>query len=317
MGQKGRKRKVQHTYIPDNYGSAKKMKWQCRETLWGCVEVISLRKKLSDELEVKVNQTESMKSMAAEMQSAGITSELPMEFGSSKNTKQKKKKKHNEEDIVMKAMGISSSSTEAGASQLPIPKYNGSLLEHNVYKVKTICSCLSYSYQLILIIFFLHSHTHTRTQPILIVPILILTCLLQACPVYCSLNQPTLNYLNKVLNSEDGIYYPVQVIGVGPSEPHGSKAMVRFIGVEKPLQEVDRCKELVEISVQSDREYVSEMIKEDNQYYNALGCPEGVQDKYWDQRYRLLSRFDQGVVLDDESWYSITPEEISRCVDKQ
>uniref|UniRef100_T1K5S1 Trimethylguanosine synthase n=2 Tax=Tetranychus urticae TaxID=32264 RepID=T1K5S1_TETUR len=41
--------------------------------------------------------------------------------------------------------------------------------------------------------------------------------------------------------------------------------------------------------------------------------------KYWHQRYRLFSRFDQGIKLDKESWYSVTPEMIalhiaSRCV---
>lgn len=36
-----------------------------------------------------------------------------------------------------------------------------------------------------------------------------------------------------------------------------------------------------------------------------------VQDKYWAQRKRLFSRFDQGVQLDTEGWYSVTPEAIA------
>ncbi|KAL6062125.1 Trimethylguanosine synthase, variant 2 [Balamuthia mandrillaris] len=32
---------------------------------------------------------------------------------------------------------------------------------------------------------------------------------------------------------------------------------------------------------------------------------------YWAQRYRLFSRFDQGIQLDKESWYSVTPEVIA------
>ena len=111
--------------------------------LWGIVEVISLRKKFLDkreeEQDVKNDQTESMKSMLSDMLSSGMsTDELPMEFGSSKATKQKKKRKQNEEDIVMKAIGIFSPGVQAGASQLPMPKYNGALLEHNVYKVDFI-----------------------------------------------------------------------------------------------------------------------------------------------------------------------------------
>ena len=36
-----------------------------------------------------------------------------------------------------------------------------------------------------------------------------------------------------------------------------------------------------------------------------------VHDKYWSQRHRLFSRFDEGVQLDAEGWYSITPEVIA------
>lgn len=36
--------------------------------------------------------------------------------------------------------------------------------------------------------------------------------------------------------------------------------------------------------------------------------------KYWDQRYRLFSRFDRGVRMDNESWYSVTPESISQHI---
>lgn len=29
--------------------------------------------------------------------------------------------------------------------------------------------------------------------------------------------------------------------------------------------------------------------------------------KYYFQRYRLFSKYDEGIELDDESWYSVTP----------
>lgn len=40
--------------------------------------------------------------------------------------------------------------------------------------------------------------------------------------------------------------------------------------------------------------------------------------KYWCQRYILFSRFDDGVQMDEEGWFSVTPEVIaqyqaSRC----
>lgn len=33
--------------------------------------------------------------------------------------------------------------------------------------------------------------------------------------------------------------------------------------------------------------------------------------KYWVQRHRLFSRFDQGIQLDEQGWYSVTPEQIA------
>ncbi len=42
-----------------------------------------------------------------------------------------------------------------------------------------------------------------------------------------------------------------------------------------------------------------------------------IHDKYWAQRRRLFSRFDQGIVLDAEGWYSVTPEIIADHVAEQ
>ena len=40
--------------------------------------------------------------------------------------------------------------------------------------------------------------------------------------------------------------------------------------------------------------------------------PEPEIKKYWHQRYRLFSKFDDGIVIDSaESWFSITPEKIA------
>lgn len=33
--------------------------------------------------------------------------------------------------------------------------------------------------------------------------------------------------------------------------------------------------------------------------------------KYWKQRYRLFHRFDEGIQLDAEGWYSVTPEKVA------
>ncbi|XP_077496502.1 trimethylguanosine synthase 1 isoform X2 [Amblyomma americanum] len=49
----------------------------------------------------------------------------------------------------------------------------------------------------------------------------------------------------------------------------------------------------------------------------AMPCP--VQEKphlakYWAQRYRLFSKFDKGIQLDEESWFSVTPEAIAKHI---
>ena len=36
--------------------------------------------------------------------------------------------------------------------------------------------------------------------------------------------------------------------------------------------------------------------------------------KYWSQRYRLFSLFDEGIKLDQESWHSVTPERIAQHI---
>lgn len=34
--------------------------------------------------------------------------------------------------------------------------------------------------------------------------------------------------------------------------------------------------------------------------------------KYWYKRFSLFSKFDQGIQLDEESWFSVTPEAVAK-----
>jgi trimethylguanosine synthase len=34
--------------------------------------------------------------------------------------------------------------------------------------------------------------------------------------------------------------------------------------------------------------------------------------KYWTQRYSLFSHFDSGIKMDEEGWFSVTPESIAK-----
>jgi len=39
--------------------------------------------------------------------------------------------------------------------------------------------------------------------------------------------------------------------------------------------------------------------------------------KFWQKRYFLFSKFDRGVMIDDESWYSVTPEPMAKHIAKK
>ena len=41
-------------------------------------------------------------------------------------------------------------------------------------------------------------------------------------------------------------------------------------------------------------------------------APVTARERYWHRRYSLFSLFDLGVLLDEESWYSVTPEEVAK-----
>lgn len=59
---------------------------------------------------------------------------------------------------------------------------------------------------------------------------------------------------------------------------------------------------------------VYQCVDEDFWYRLKAFKPPSVHDKYWDQRYRIFEKFDEGILLDDESWYSITYECIGNYI---
>ncbi|XP_058384701.1 trimethylguanosine synthase isoform X2 [Diceros bicornis minor] len=59
--------------------------------------------------------------------------------------------------------------------------------------------------------------------------------------------------------------------------------------------------------------------KKKNKNKKAIGLPPEIAAvpelaKYWAQRYRLFSRFDDGIKLDREGWFSVTPEKIAEHI---
>ncbi|VDP82267.1 unnamed protein product [Schistosoma mattheei] len=57
---------------------------------------------------------------------------------------------------------------------------------------------------------------------------------------------------------------------------------------------------------------LTEVLRKRNKVARVLYNSNKVLPKYWKRRYDLFERFDEGVQLDEESWYSITPEAIAR-----
>ncbi|XP_077614398.1 trimethylguanosine synthase [Crocuta crocuta] len=70
-------------------------------------------------------------------------------------------------------------------------------------------------------------------------------------------------------------------------------------------------------SLQADAAAQSKKKKKRNK--RAIGLPPEIAAvpelaKYWAQRYRLFSRFDDGIKLDREGWFSVTPEKIAEHI---
>ncbi|TNN16075.1 Trimethylguanosine synthase [Schistosoma japonicum] len=57
---------------------------------------------------------------------------------------------------------------------------------------------------------------------------------------------------------------------------------------------------------------LTEVLRKRNKVAKVLFNSSKVLPKYWKRRYDLFERFDEGVQLDEESWYSVTPEAIAR-----
>lgn len=110
-----------------------------------------------------------------------------------------------------------------------------------------------------------------------------------------------------------GCLLPCRVEGVGPSSQQGSHAIVSFLGNPRVKFEVPRLATCLFPPTGEDLLEVKGLFHEkycDLPGVDRLLAPEDIHPKYWDQRYRLFRKFDLGVQLDPESWYSITPEAI-------
>lgn len=219
--------KTKKKVIQDNIGSTSQMRAVVREALWGIVEKLS-REELVD-AEIDTIQVE----------------DLPMQFSSNRKRKNGKEARNSNKKHQVSS-GI----------QLPVPRYNGTLLEENVYLVGT----------------------HDVHKDMVI-----------------------------------------RVVGVGSL--HVSHTVVaRLIGrigedcgAECGTTTQINRKALLTIPAH-DRNNAHKLVQLDEQRILQVGMPAEVHLKYWDQRYRLMRLYDNGVKLDAESWFSITPEAVAKHV---
>ncbi|XP_032738458.1 trimethylguanosine synthase isoform X2 [Lontra canadensis] len=73
------------------------------------------------------------------------------------------------------------------------------------------------------------------------------------------------------------------------------------------------------LQVETEVESKKKKKKKKNKNKKVIGLPPEIAAvpelaKYWAQRYRLFSRFDDGIKLDREGWFSVTPEKIAEHI---
>lgn len=108
--------------------------------------------------------------------------------------------------------------------------------------------------------------------------------------------------------SEHAVHEYAMVLGVGPACPDGSTALIRYLSTTTTI-EIPRSQISTYSGLDHDQEVI-ELVNQDASFLLLQNKPENIDEKYWDQRYRIFSRFDLGIKLDEESWYSATFESI-------
>eukprot|EP01032_Pedospumella_encystans_P012883 gene12883-14868_t len=235
--------KVKKKVITDQCGSASQTRAIVREVLWGLVT------KIHQEGEENAIESVFVHTTVPEP-FADDSADLPVQF-KSKNTRKRKGREDSQNNGAKKKQYTGLTCT------LSVPKYNGTLLEENVYIITS------------------------RAQHAGMV---------------------------------------VRIVGNGPTIPSGTTVVGRILG-KCGETETDHSFAVLELSRAAlatipveDRHEAHKLVQIDEQRILMENMPAGVHLKYWDQRYRLLSLFDQGIKLDAESWYSITPEAVAKHV---
>lgn len=49
-------------------------------------------------------------------------------------------------------------------------------------------------------------------------------------------------------------------------------------------------------------------------FFQTLSITDWILNSYWAQRYKIFSRYDEGVWLTDDAWFGVTPEPVAKYV---
>lgn len=121
--------KIKQTNILDHHGNANEIRAIIRVLVWGIVEQVKINNEIDNDVEICNENNDN-----------NIVSDLPIQFTSNKNKISRKKRRNKHSIPVVKVNHGLSSLYANELVVLPKPKFNGTLLENNVYKM---ISCIS------------------------------------------------------------------------------------------------------------------------------------------------------------------------------
>jgi hypothetical protein len=119
-------------------------------------------------------------------------------------------------------------------------------------------------------------------------------------------------YFRNIIDNGNLTKEIVKVIGVG-KDGSGSVALRRLCN-DTILHIPRTTTHLSSVPVSHYNQDLYDQCENDIWWRLRRNKPDHIHEKYWDQRYRIFSKFDDGIRLDEESWYSITYETIGKYI---
>ncbi|XP_063915010.1 trimethylguanosine synthase-like isoform X3 [Zophobas morio] len=108
----------------------------------------------------------------------------------------------------------------------------------------------------------------------------------------------------------------------GPSEEGGFQSVLPDSSDDKHSSADEDISSEVVTTPPKLEEQAEEVIPKRKKRKKKIAVPPEIKEnaylrKYWHRRFNLFSKFDEGIKLDEESWYSVTPEQIAKHIAKR